>query len=339
MNRHNNDTPYSAAEILQYLSGKMDREQTHLLERALLDDDFLAEAIEGYRMMRETMSDEAILSSIGAPVIKTNEKKQAAVFSIKPIVKWIGYAAAASMVLGGGWWILNTSQPDQAIIPVPSYQQDSITKTTEATGENDAVNTPDLVKAETRLSTQNEMSTPEKPAPNSQQDVAKKSERATKPALISPSLQTEAESYNDLVKAKNEKSGGQTQRTTRALVAPQAMQSMDSTSSDMAGETVSAKNAMTKKIPFEIVPVDTLNAHPVEGWATFTDNIKRDLATNSLPPGTATITINPNGSIGEIVLQGKFSATETQQIENWFRQGSRWKNKTNTTTRAIISWR
>lgn len=43
-----NQKIYTAADIHQYLSGKMDPSQMHAIEKAALDDPLLAEAIEGY---------------------------------------------------------------------------------------------------------------------------------------------------------------------------------------------------------------------------------------------------------------------------------------------------
>ena len=338
MNRDNYHTQYSAEEILQYLSGKMDREQTRMLERAVLDDDFLAKAIEGYRLMRETMSDDTILGKLVAPVINTTEKKQAAVISTKPLIKWIGYVAAASLVVGGGWWILNTSQPNQTTLPVPSFQQNSVSEMVEAAGEHPAISPADIVKTKPLPPPPIVSTTPEKSTIDNQNNVARKASDAKKTDQMQAIAQHEAELNDAVVKSKMEQSDAQSQRKARALVAPQPSQNMDNPSMTMASETVSSKNAMARKIPVVIVPVDTLNGTPVEGWADFKDKIKKDLATNPIPPGIVTITIYPNGSIGEIILKGKFSAAETEQIERWFRKGAGWKSNTQTTTSAIISW-
>ena len=44
---------YTAEDILQYLSGKLSPSEMHAMEKAALDDPFLAEAMEGYAGMQE----------------------------------------------------------------------------------------------------------------------------------------------------------------------------------------------------------------------------------------------------------------------------------------------
>ncbi len=45
---------YTASDIEQYLSGKLSPQQMHGMEKAALDDPFLAEAMEGYEGMKDT---------------------------------------------------------------------------------------------------------------------------------------------------------------------------------------------------------------------------------------------------------------------------------------------
>ena len=44
---------YGAADFDRYYSGQMTEQQKHALEKAALDDAFLAEAIEGYEGMHQ----------------------------------------------------------------------------------------------------------------------------------------------------------------------------------------------------------------------------------------------------------------------------------------------
>lgn len=52
MNNKENDIIYNANDIQEYLSGKLTPLQMHAMEKAALDDPFLAEAIEGYEAMQ-----------------------------------------------------------------------------------------------------------------------------------------------------------------------------------------------------------------------------------------------------------------------------------------------
>jgi hypothetical protein len=53
MNDKTNDIIYTAIDIEKYLSGKLSPLQMHAMEKAALDDPFLAEAMEGYAGMKE----------------------------------------------------------------------------------------------------------------------------------------------------------------------------------------------------------------------------------------------------------------------------------------------
>lgn len=52
MSRENNHINYTAGDIEQYLAGKLSPMQRHAMEKAALDDPFLAEAMEGYELVQ-----------------------------------------------------------------------------------------------------------------------------------------------------------------------------------------------------------------------------------------------------------------------------------------------
>lgn len=53
MSTDNKHIHYSAEDIQRYLQGKMNPQEMHALERAALDDEFLADAIEGYALLED----------------------------------------------------------------------------------------------------------------------------------------------------------------------------------------------------------------------------------------------------------------------------------------------
>jgi hypothetical protein len=53
MNNDNKNMIYTARDIEEYLSGKLSASQMHAMEKAALDDPFLAEAIEGYEGIKD----------------------------------------------------------------------------------------------------------------------------------------------------------------------------------------------------------------------------------------------------------------------------------------------
>ena len=50
----NNMNPYVAADIEKYWKGQLSPEAMHAMERAALEDPFLADAMEGYRQLENT---------------------------------------------------------------------------------------------------------------------------------------------------------------------------------------------------------------------------------------------------------------------------------------------
>ena len=53
MNDKDNNSIYTAQDIAQYHAGKLTPLQMHAMEKAALDDEFLAEAIEGYGSIKQ----------------------------------------------------------------------------------------------------------------------------------------------------------------------------------------------------------------------------------------------------------------------------------------------
>jgi hypothetical protein len=90
---------YTAADVQRYLGGKMTPLEMNALEKAALDDPFLAEAIEGYAALPEADWSPALQSlkqgfAVGpgqAKVVQFTGKKY----------NWLKYAAAV-LVIGGG---------------------------------------------------------------------------------------------------------------------------------------------------------------------------------------------------------------------------------------------
>jgi len=124
MANNNQHISYTAADLLAYARGQMDAKQMHALEKAALEDDFLAEALEGY-MMENTKTQiidsqfliipnsEANqdmiaqkLSNFKAQIVIERKKDENDAPKAIPIwrQRWIQYAAAAAVILGGLWF-------------------------------------------------------------------------------------------------------------------------------------------------------------------------------------------------------------------------------------------
>ena len=99
MNSQNKNIIYTARDIEQYLAGKLTTQQMHAMEKAALDDPFLADAMEGYEMF----TNEDLNPQLVALRQQLSEKGQGA--KVIPLHKsknnwW--KAVAAVLVLGAG---------------------------------------------------------------------------------------------------------------------------------------------------------------------------------------------------------------------------------------------
>jgi TonB family protein len=99
MNDKENNIIYTAKDIEQYLAGKLSPQQMHAMEKAALDDPFLAEAMEGYEAMKGkewnnnlvALREEIAGKGTVAKVIPLHKSKS----------NW-WKAAAAILIIGGG---------------------------------------------------------------------------------------------------------------------------------------------------------------------------------------------------------------------------------------------
>lgn len=99
---------YSAADIRRYLQGELSPKEMHAMEKAALDDPFLADAIEGMQQAMEehdaslvTGRLQELHNEFGART--ANKSKTATVVRFR----WWQMAAAAVIVIAGALWIYN----------------------------------------------------------------------------------------------------------------------------------------------------------------------------------------------------------------------------------------
>jgi hypothetical protein len=100
MNGSSNNN-YTLADIERYHQGKMSPEEMNVLEKAALDDPFLADALEGFQITDNATSElNTIKSSIDR---KIRKRKQRA--PITRIYLFTRVAALILLIIGGGWFI------------------------------------------------------------------------------------------------------------------------------------------------------------------------------------------------------------------------------------------
>lgn len=147
---NNHIKTYTAQDIDRYLNRQMSAAEMHALEKAALEDPFLAEAIEGY----VNMPPGSVQKDIEKMVSALDEKTAARVVSIG-FKKWMWSAAAAVIVLLGvttTWYWLrppaDSPIAEQKETPAqPGIAKDSISPATATAGESTATASPTEKKA------------------------------------------------------------------------------------------------------------------------------------------------------------------------------------------------
>ena len=100
MNNNKKDIIYTAGDIEKYFSGKLSSSQMFEMEKAALDDPFLAEAMEGYEGMRDKEWKKQ-LALIRKQVAESGSDAKVIPLHRSTVNKW-WKTAAAVLVIGGG---------------------------------------------------------------------------------------------------------------------------------------------------------------------------------------------------------------------------------------------
>jgi predicted negative regulator of RcsB-dependent stress response len=109
MNKPNNDSNYSFHDIERYLQGKLSAAEMHALEKAALQDPFLAEAIEGY----ESADLSTVETDLTAIYGRLQEQDITKIIPLSPFRSWWKIAAMVIVVAGAGTigWKILSDQP------------------------------------------------------------------------------------------------------------------------------------------------------------------------------------------------------------------------------------
>jgi len=142
---NNNNKHFDAEHIRRYLAGEMTGREMHELEKAALEDPFLADAIEGYRKREPQLIPEDLIE-LSKAIEQWNQAPVLPMAAGK--TRWYKYAAAAILVLlagTGAWYILNLgrtrndlaiesprSEPAKKAVPDTVSNSSTFTTTTPA---------------------------------------------------------------------------------------------------------------------------------------------------------------------------------------------------------------
>lgn len=115
---------FTASDIERYHSGKMSMQERHALEKAALDDPFLADALDGYEFSSAPTED---LVKIQTKLDeKLNRKKVIPLFQK---YKWISVAAMVVIIAAAGWLVYSISGNTTDSLAVSQEKNDSVTET------------------------------------------------------------------------------------------------------------------------------------------------------------------------------------------------------------------
>jgi hypothetical protein len=127
MTQSSKNNSYTAADFERYYAGTMKAAERHALEKAALDDPFLADALEGYRLTPTPVAD---MQKIRARQQPGEERSRFFLFR-SPLFR----AAAALILVAGTAWLAYTltSQKEKTIAKETIQQEAPVTKTETAT--------------------------------------------------------------------------------------------------------------------------------------------------------------------------------------------------------------
>ncbi|MFN2457025.1 MAG: carboxypeptidase-like regulatory domain-containing protein [Chitinophagaceae bacterium] len=104
MNKQNINNNYTGADIEKYHQGQLSARQMHALEKAALDDPFLADALEGYQF---TATANADLNDLRKKLREKTGKGKVIPVTRTTNRSWLRVAALFLLIAGAGWLVYN----------------------------------------------------------------------------------------------------------------------------------------------------------------------------------------------------------------------------------------
>jgi hypothetical protein len=109
MRDHKEHMNFSAADIQRYVQGKMSAQEMHAIEKAALDDPFLADAIEGYQQGMQEHGEPVVNGQLQDLHNELQNRPSSKSKTRVIAFRWWQAAAAAVIVIAGALWIYNSS--------------------------------------------------------------------------------------------------------------------------------------------------------------------------------------------------------------------------------------
>ena len=133
---------YSAADIQRYVQGKLSAAEMHAMEKAALDDQFLADAMEGMQLAFDEHKESVVTGQLQQLQQQFNARtnRTAKVVAFKPFRYWQAAAAAAVVLIITGVWMFSLNRESasdkQFAPPVIAKTEEPQPSVSPATTEN-----------------------------------------------------------------------------------------------------------------------------------------------------------------------------------------------------------
>jgi hypothetical protein len=108
-----NHITYSAEDIQRYWNGQLSPQEMHAMEKAALDDPFLADAMEGMGMAMQEHDEKTLNTQLGEMRVQI-QARSSEMAQTAPVrsFRWWKVAAAAFVLVIAGYWILSSRSSD-----------------------------------------------------------------------------------------------------------------------------------------------------------------------------------------------------------------------------------
>ena len=298
---------YTATDIQRYHSGQLSPAERHALEKAALDDPFLADALEGYAFAQTPSADLSMLQQrLQRRVEKKKEKR-----GIFYLNNWMKVAALLVLVAGGGWLVLQLfggkQQEQLATKQNPGVQSPLLPPKT----FNDSVTVSSDAPVQ-RQTTEKENAIPQKAI---RERVAVRKPFASKPAKASDEIKNEpalTEEKKDGYAVGFVNPSSAQGRLNEVVVAPQANEAFKKSRNaapvtdtvqmnvtlkrtELSPEETVVLSKAKEKPPAKRLYVTVDSLEPAEGWASFDDYVTTHLQRPE--------ELKEKGLMGEVELQ------------------------------------
>lgn len=118
-------THYSAEDIRRYLSGNMSASEMHAMEKAALDDPFLADAIEGMEQAMQSYGDTPVNDNLQELRTAIAEKTNPGSGKVRVMVWWKMMAAAVAVIVAGLFlWNGIFRSEERSVAPIVAQKQE-----------------------------------------------------------------------------------------------------------------------------------------------------------------------------------------------------------------------